>query len=158
MSTVKTKKALMTAAKDFLTANASIDTTAGTVTGLPTVPAASIGWESRIFQPAQKDPWMSVFYTPNTPTGRTIGPCGSDQITGFMQIDVNVAPNTETKIFDDWEEKGRIYFHSGRSFIYGGQPVIITSCGMSAGRHVNNFYRKSLTIAFRSYIKRNEVI
>jgi hypothetical protein len=158
MSTAKTKKALMAAAKDFLTANASIDTTGGTVAGLPTIPAASIGWENRLFEPAEKNPWASVFYRPNIPTTRTLGPCGSDQITGFVQIDFNIAPNGETKTLTDWEEKGRIYFHPGRFFTYSGQSVIVASCGMSAGRHVDNFYRKSLTIAFRSYIKRSEVI
>ena len=159
MSTVKAKKALIAAAKDFLVNNSSIDTVGqGTISGLPTISADSISWENRTFKPEGKEPWASVTYNPVIPAGRTVGQRGYDQLTGFIQIDFNIAPSKGTKILTDWEEKGRIYFHSGRSFIYGGQSVIITSCGMSAGRHVENFYRKSLTVAFRSQIKRNEVM
>jgi len=159
MSVVDTRKALITAAKDFLTANASIDVEGeGTITGLPTLPDDSVSWENRIFEPEGKEPWASVFYGPNIPAARTIGPRGYDQITGFLQIDFNIAPSKGTKILTDWEKKGRIYFHPGRFFTYSNHGVIVVSCGMSAGRHVDNFYRKSLTVAFRSHIKRNEVI
>ena len=157
MSTVKTRKALMKASKDFLTLFASIDTAAGTVTGLPVLPAASIGWESRVFKPAGKNPWASVFYRPNIPTTRILGPRGYDQIVGFVQIDFNIAPGKGTKILTEWEDKGRIFFYPGRFFTYDGHGVIVTACGMTPGRHVDNFYRKSLTVEFRSHLKRNEV-
>ena len=158
MSTTDTKKALVQAAGDFLTANASIVTAAGTVTGLPTIAAADIARESRTFKAEGKNPWASIFYQPITPTGRTLGQRGYDQAAGFLQIDFNIAPGKGTKILTDWEEKGRIYFHTGRFFTYSGQGVMVTSCGMSEGRHVENFYRKSLTVAFRSHIQRQEVL
>jgi hypothetical protein len=159
MSTVNTKKALMEAAKDFLTANSSINVVGeGLITGLPTIPSGDIGWENRTFKPEGKNPWASVFYRPNNPTTRTVGQRGYDQLTGFVQIDFNIAPSKGSKILTEWEDKARIYFHPGRSFNYDGQGVIVTICGMSAGRHVENFYRKSLTVAFRSQIKRNEVV
>jgi hypothetical protein len=157
MGVVETRKALIGAAKDFLTANDSIQTAEGLVTGLPTLSADDIGWENRLFQPEGKNPWASVFYRPNIPAGRTVGQRGYDQITGFVQIDFNIAPSKGTKILTDWEDKARIFFHPGRFFTYSGQGVLITSCGMSTGRHTENFYRKSLTVAFRSHIKRQEV-
>lgn len=158
MSTVDIRKALNTAANDFLTANASIDTVGeGTISGLPTLAAASIGWENRNFDPAGKEPWAAVFFVPNAPQMRTIGPRGYDQETGFLQIDFNVAPGKGAKTLSDWEYKARLYFHPGRFFTYSGQSLIVTSTGMSAGRHVENYFRKSLTVAFRSHIKRNEV-
>ena len=158
MSERESKKALMKASKDFLALFDTIDTKQGPVTGLPTVPEASIGWENILFEPAEKDPWVSVFYRPNTPQTRTVGPGGFDELTGFVQIDFNIAPNNGSNVLSDWENKGRIFFHPGRFFSYNGQSVIITACGMSTGRHVENFYRKSLTVAFRSHIKRNEVL
>lgn len=158
MNDTKIRKALIAAAKEFLTAASSIDTTQGTVSGLPTISINSIGWENRSFDPVGKDPWASVFYRPNIPDARTIGPGGFDQATGFMQIDLNTAPGRGEKKLIDWEEKARIYFHPGRFFISGGQSVLVSSCGMSQGRHVENFYRKSITVAFRGHIKRNEVL
>jgi len=158
MSAVYTRKALMAAAKDFLTENESITVVGeGEITGFPTVPAASIDWENRKFPIGAKNPWCMVTYNPLSPTGRTIGQRGYDQLVGYVQIDFNIAPDKGTLILTEWEDKGRIYFHPGRVFTYSGQGVTITECGMSAGRHVENFYRKSLTVAFRSQIKRNEV-
>ena len=158
MNDTKIRKALIAGAKEFLTAAASIDTTQGTVAGLPTLPGGSIGWENRSFDPAGRDSWASVFYRPNIPEGRTVGQGGFDQITGFIQIDLNVAPDTGEKTHIDWGEKARIYFHPGRFFVYEGQSVLVISSGMSQGRHVENFYRKSITVAFRGHLKRNEVI
>lgn len=158
MNDTKIRKALIAGAEEFLTAAASIDTTEGTVTGLPTLPGESIGWENRVFESIGKDPWASVFYRPNTPEARTIGPGGSDQATGFIQIDLNVPPGQGEGLLIDWEEKARIYFHPGRFFVYGGQSVLVVSSGMSEGRHVENFYRKSITVSFRGHLKRNEVI
>lgn len=158
MNDTKIRKALIAGADEFLTAAASIDTTQGTVSGLPILPEDSIGWENRAFNPAGKDPWVSVFYVPNTPEGRTVGQGGQDQITGFIQIDFNIAPDQGEGPLIDWEDKARLYFHPGRSFIYSGQSVLVISSGMSQGRHVENFYRKSITVSFRGHLKRNEVI
>lgn len=158
MSDIDIRKALIVAAEEFLTANASIDTAEGSIVGLPTMDAGSIAWENREFDPKGKNPWASVFYAPNTPQARTIGPRGYDQQSGFIQIDFNVAPDEGEKILLDWEEKARIYFHGGRFFTSNGQSVLVISSGMSEGRHVENFYRKSLTVTFRGHLKRNEVI
>lgn len=158
MSTVNIRKALIAGVEDFLTANASIDTDTGTKSGLPTLPEDSIAWENRKFSSGGKNPWASVFYVPNTPEGRTVGQKGYDQISGFIQIDLNIAPDNGEKTLLDWEEKARVYFHAGRSFSHGGQSVLVISSGMSEGRHIENFYRKSITVSFRGHIKRNEVI
>lgn len=158
MNDTKIRKALIAGAKEFLTAATSIDTVQGTVTGLPTLSADAVGWENRSFDPAGKDPWASVFYRPNIPEGRTIGQSGFDQITGFMQIDFNIAPGQGEKPLIDWEEKARIYFHPGRFFVNEGQSVLVISSGMSQGRHVENFYRKSITVSFRGHLKRSEVV
>lgn len=159
MNDTKIRKALIAGAKEFLTAAESIDTTTGTISGLPIIPANSVAWENRKFDDiGGKDPWASVFYRPNIPQGRTVGQRGMDQIVGFMQIDFNVTPDSGEKVLIDWEEKARIYFHPGRFFVYEGQSVLVVSSGMSQGRHVENFYRKSVTVSFRGHLKRNEVI
>lgn len=158
MSDTNARKALITGAEEFLTSASTIETAKGTITGLPTLPAESIGWENRSFDSIGKDPWASVFFIPNTPEARGLGPGGIDQMTGLVQIDLNIAPGQGESVLIDWEEKARIFFHGGRSFGFGGQSVLVIASGMSEGRHVENFYRKSITVSFRAQLKRNEVI
>ncbi len=151
------RKALVEAAQDFLIANETIVTPMETFAGLPIIPESSIAWENEKFSPRGKETWASVFYVPNVPDARTIGVGGFDSADGFMQIDFNVAPDSGEKAHMDWERKAEIYFHPGRSFFYAGHSVLVTSSGLSQGRHVENFYRKSLTVAFRSQLKRNQI-
>ena len=157
MSSVLTRKALIGAVSDFLTTHETIQTTKGEVSGLPIIPEVDIAWENALFDPIGRELWASVFYVPNTPEGRTIGFEGADDLNGFVQIDLNVAPNTGDAALMAWEEKARIFFHAGRTFTHGGQSVLVLSCGMSQGQIVENFYRKSITIGFRSQLKRNKV-
>lgn len=153
----KTRAALIQAAQDFLTANSTINTTEGAITDLPTIPATSIGWENKNFDTQSKEIWCSVFYRPNTPTARTIGPGGIDEVNGFMQIDFNIAPDTGENVLIDWKKKARLFFHGGRYFQFEGHSVIVTSSGMGNSRHVENYFRQSLTVAFKSHIKRPQL-
>lgn len=151
--------ALNQAAQDFLTANASITTVAdGVISGLPTITAADIGWENRKFKPTGKATWASVFYVPNTPNATTLGKTGSDEMTGFLQIDINAANDSGEDTHRAWFKKSRLYFHGGRVFTYTGQNVIVTSSGMSQGRHSDGFFRKSITVNFRAQLKRPQLV
>ena len=107
------------------------------------------------FTPPNGSFWASVFYLPNQPAARTIGVKGINEINGFIQIDFNVNADSGEGELIDWEQKADMYFHAGRSFTYSGQNVLVISSGMSQGRIVDNFYRKSLTVEFRSQLKRS---
>ena len=154
----KTRAALVQGAKDFLTGNASINTTAGLVEGLPTISGDSIAWENRLLNTQGKSIWSSVFYRPNIPATRSIGPGGIDETSGFLQIDFNIGEGQGENELIAWENKARLFFHHGRFFSYGGHSVIVTSAGMGQGRHVGNDFRKSLTISFRSQTKRPQLL
>ena len=154
---VKTRAALMQAVKDFLTTNATISTAEGVVVGLPTILDANIAWRNKKFDPSGKDLWCSVFYTPNSPVGRTVGVGGMDEINGFVQIDFNIAPDVGEGVFLKWEEKAELFFHAGRFFTYEGHSVIVTSSGMTQSRFVDNNFRQSLTVAFKSHVKRPQL-
>ena len=155
---INVRGALIGAAKDFLINNSSIDTDSGTIVNLPVLDTSCIAWENVNFDKANKETWAKVFYVPNQPTGRTIGDKGYNELSGFMQIDFNVTTGKGEETLINWEKKAEIYFHAGRSFSKNGQGVIITSSGMGQGRIIGNFYRKSLTVAFRCDIKRKKVI
>tara|TARA_A200000159_G_scaffold162979_1_gene188068 strand:- start:22338 stop:22787 length:450 start_codon:yes stop_codon:yes gene_type:complete len=141
----KTQAALIDAAKTFLTEG---DT--------PTLPLASIAWENRIFDDSGKNIWSSFKYTPNQPIARTIGNGGFDDLTGFIQIDFNIPTNSGDYVLREWEDKGREFFTSGTRFENGGHSVLVTSAGMSQGRVVENYFRKSLTVGFKSQLKRKQ--
>lgn len=158
MNSIKVEKALTQGAVDFLTANTSINTVGqGTIENLPTITSNDISWDNDNFDPQGKKLWASVFYVPNIPEGRTVGPRGIDEITGFMQIDFNLPPADGKGVCLAWEHKARIFFHPGRVFTHDGQSVLIISTGMGQGRIIERSYRRSLTISFRSHLNRIEV-
>lgn len=146
----KIESALMLAANDFLTANATIDTE----TGLPLIGAGSIAQPNIEFDSKGHKVWAAIWYFPNSPVSRTIGHGGIDELTGFVQIDINVNLGTGGSKRREWERKGRIYFRPGRSFIYQTQSVTVTQSGMSPGRPADGFFRSSFTINFIGDVKR----
>jgi hypothetical protein len=155
MNASHVKKAMIAAANDFLAVTTSVDTSTGTVSDLPVMATTSISWENRTFDQPASGIWSSVFYVPNIPEGRTVGVGGIDEINGFMQIDLNVATDDGDADLMEWEDKARLYFTSGRSFSYSAQNVLVLSAGLDQGRIVENNFRKSLTVAFKSSLKRH---
>ena len=154
MSDSNVKKALINSALDFLTVVTDINTESGTVSSLPIIPAANIAWENRKFEPPVSDLWSSVFYVPNNPDGRTIGVGGIDEENGFMQIDFSIPTQSGDESLNDWYDKARIFFVAGRSFQYATQNVLVISSGMTQGRVIDNYFRKSLTVFFKAQVKR----
>lgn len=148
----------MAGAKEFLTGSTEIETRRGVATGLPSLSLDQIQWENKKFDPQGKDVWAGVYYRPNQPQAHTIGPQGFDRVNGFLQIDINVPVDSGEAVQLAWEEKANIFFHAGRFFTFESESVIVTSNGMSQGRIVDVHYRKSLTVAFRSHLKRNQTI
>jgi hypothetical protein len=154
MNDSNVKKALISAASDFLTVVTEIDTESGTVGSLPIISAANVSWENRKFEPPVTELWSAVFYVPNNPVGRTVGVGGIDEANGFMQIDFSIPTDSGDEQMNDWEDKARVYFVAGRSFLYAGQNVLVISSGMTQGRVIDNNFRKSLTVFFTAQVKR----
>ncbi len=136
------EKALLTAAKAFLDAQ-GFD--------------GNINWENDGFDPSGNSPWASVFFVPNQPDPVTLGVQGSDRQTGFLQIDFNISQGEGSGKMRTWTNAVRQTFVAGKSFTENGQIVIVSSVGYSAGRNVDNWYRKSVTIAFRTDLQRASI-
>lgn len=153
----KIRSALVTAAQDFLTGNASIDTATGTVSGLPTMAAGRVAWENRRFNPGNKDPWAKVTILPAASVGGTVGHGGFDQETGILQIDINIPQNVGEFDMVPWHTKSRVFFHKGRTFTFEAHSVLVIGNEMSQGRLVEGFFRKSISVEYRSPIKRHTV-
>jgi len=142
MADTDVEKALLTAAKSFLDANG--------FTG-------AINWENSIFDPAGKSKWASVFFVPNVPDVLTLGTQGDDRMTGFLQIDLNVPQGTGGGSMRPWLDASRQTFVAGKTFTQSGQKVAVISAGWGQGRNVDNWFRKSLTVAFRSDLQRANI-
>lgn len=155
--TTETRAALITAANSFLIENESIQTQTELFEGLPVISPNAISWENKNFDPATKPFWVSVFYVPASTVGRTIGQGGMNQTVGFLQIDFNSSPDTGEAVQLAWEKKASIFFHLGRFFSFNSHSVIVTGSQMSQGRHIENFFRKSYTVNFKSHSKRQHI-
>lgn len=116
--------------------------------------ASDIQWENQVFDAAGKSTWAAVFVVPNTPQTITLGGQGRDRSNGFMQIDINKPQGVGEGPFRAFENAARAYFIAGKAFTLNSQSAIIISCGMGQGRNIDNWYRKSLTIAYRSDFSR----
>lgn len=144
MADVNIKKALIEAAKFFLTAQ-GID------------PTNAVQWENVSFDPVGKHLWASVFYVPNTPEAVTLGAGGQDRTTGFLQIDFNIPQGGGDGPFNDIENAIRAEFIAGKVYTKNGVKVTITQAGLGQGRNVDNWFRKSATIVFRADLPRNTI-
>lgn len=153
----KTRSALLTAAKDFLTANATITTESGSFTSQPTMAETSIAVENRKFNPKNLNPWARVSIIPAATSGVTVGKGGFDLETGVMQIDINIAQDVGEFEIIPWATKARIFFHSGRTFTFETHSVLVNRTEISQGRNFESFFRKSISVNFKSYLKRHQV-
>lgn len=113
------------------------------------------GYENHKFdKPASPSMWAQVFFIPNDPTVWSLGSAGQDFGDGILQIDLNVPLLSGRKAVNDQFELIRSHFSAGVKFTHEGQVVTIRSCGRSAGRRVDGWYRVSITISWYSLISR----
>lgn len=145
MAESDTQGALLAAVSDYLTG------------GSPSIAATAIAWENVDFDPAGKAVWARVTFTPNQPQVVTLGSQGTDRGNGFVQVDINVPLGGGDSVLRDWYDAARAYFIAGRVFTQSGQSAIILACGDMAGRKVDNWFRKSITISYRSDFQRNSI-
>lgn len=116
--------------------------------------SGKVGYENAGFVPPTDSPWAQVFFVPTSRYVATLGRHGQDRLDGFLQIDLNYPLNSGTAWIGAKAVAIGNVFTVGARFIYEGQEVIVSSCGRSQGRVVNNFYRVSITVMFYAHITR----
>lgn len=116
--------------------------------------ATATAFENVSFTPPSSGLWYSVFYVPNVPAVSTLGDDGEDEVTGFLQIDINAPLGTGEKATNDKVDALRNVFTAGARAIYQGQEVVVVSCGRSSGRTIDSCFRVSVTIQFRANMQR----
>ena len=113
------------------------------VTGGFGVPTA---YENKNFEPDNSNAWAAVSLVPNQPSVATLGDSGTDSHDGFLQIDLNYPLDGGDGDALAKADEIRTHFKAGAKFSYGGQTVVISSCGRSRGREVQGMYQIILTI------------
>lgn len=116
--------------------------------------ADKIAWENVPFVPPNDVAWCAFHFVPSQPDVATLGDAGRDEVTGFVQLDLNYPSGLGDKDAADKFDALRNVFTAGAKFSYNGVEAVIRSCGRSNGRIVNNCYRVPVTIAFYSQINR----
>ena len=118
------------------------------------LPEEDIYFENRDFDPKGKAMWGKLSFVPSEPFVDELGECGTDRLVGFMQFDLNVPTGDGTGAIKKKAREIRQVFTAGKYFESSGQQVTISSCGISAGRYVESYYRLILTINFYAFIPR----
>lgn len=108
-------------------------------------------------KPKGSNKWAQISFVPNTPgegAKSELGNSGRDFATGFLQVDMNYAPNTGDGAARDDFEAIRALFPKGSSIAHDGQSVSIKSTGRTQGRDVDGWYRVSVTINWYAQVPR----
>lgn len=127
---------------------ALITAVANSLSGVPT------GYENEPFEPPSGEKWAQVYFLPNAPSVETLGAEGMDRVDGVVQIDLNYPVQTGGALARTDFETIRAAFPAGARPVHSGQEVTIRSCGRSAGRVVDGWFRVSITIVWYALIPR----
>lgn len=124
----------------------------------PLETTGKVAWENTKFNADDLDSWFRVSFEPTTPTPVTLGLGGRDRQSGFIQIDLNTGQDDGVQFFDIWGDRIRQTFVAGKAFTSGTATVTIQTVGMSGGRVFESWFRKSVTITFRTDLTRNPIL
>jgi hypothetical protein len=114
-----------------------------------------VRWENVAFQEPESGYWAAVGFWPGEPETATLGGEGQEELTGWLQVDLNAPPNNgEAALLDAYADL-RAAFPPGEAFLDSGVTTTIISCGRSPGRRVDENYRISVTIRFRARYNKN---
>lgn len=141
MSQNKIKKTVMQSAADAL----------ATISGF--IVGTSVAWPSISFSPLT-EAWVKVSYMPSKSSTQTFGIGGENEQLGILQIDVSIPTNSGDKEQDRILTVLESFYVPGVSVTLNGQPVSFISCDRSNGRHIDGFWRVSLSVGFRARYSR----
>ena len=112
-------------------------------------------FENQLFVSAGKEKWYIFSFLPNRPEVATLGSGGTDQISGLVQVDINIIAGKGKKGVDEDIDALRSVFTAGARFVNVPVNVICKSCGRNGtGRKVDGFYRFTVTIEWETRIPR----
>lgn len=115
-----------------------------------------IHYENEDFQHPGNKNWLKVTFVPNDPIVRELGDEGSDNVTGFLQVDLNAPMGEGRGELVELFQRIRRRFTAGTLLEYDCTQVTITSTARSSGRIVDDFYRITARISFYSRINRTQ--
>lgn len=113
-----------------------------------------VQFENMPFLPPPNAPWAALYFLPAQPTVATLGPTGTDAVTGIFQINLNYPPASGTADVDAMAEAIRNVFKAGAYFAYSSDVAVVRSCGRSQGKMQGDCFRVIVTIQFYARINR----
>jgi hypothetical protein len=119
------------------------------------VSSTVVALPNMIFEPPEGATWLKVSFVPAHVVPASLGAQGLDEVSGFLQVDVNTPEGEGEAAAMVLVDALRARFYAGSRWYSSDAVVRVSSCVPSQGRQVNNFYRISVTIMFYSQIKRS---
>jgi hypothetical protein len=110
-----------------------------------------MGYPNRDLKDASKPAsglWIQLHNLRGDSSPVTLGDAGEDDHPGILQIDINYPLNKGTASILTKADEFIAFFTAGKAIFSGAQEVRIASCSLSAGRHVEGYYRLSVSVNY----------
>ena len=113
-----------------------------------------IASENRPYDPQPGTAWAQLFVVHAQPSIATMGSGGQDEITGFLQVNLNYPEGSGGGAAKQKATAIRDYFTAGTKHSYGGVDVYIANAGRSASFNIDSWYRLVVTINWYTRLTR----
>lgn len=121
--------------------------------GLPTPPTE---YENIAFAPPSDCPlWIKLALLPVDDAPVSYGTTGENELTGILQLDVNVPKNAGEQRLQETLDNLRSFFTPGKPLVYSGVTVNVKRFVTSPSRQVDSWHRRSASVYYYARIKRN---
>jgi hypothetical protein len=114
----------------------------------------STAYENVKFDPANGQPWASVFFLPAQAVATTQGNGGLDLVDGIFQIDLNYPLGEGDGAILAKADVIIAHFKAGTMLTYSGQVVTLKASGRNGGHIINSQYRISISCGFYAHVSR----
>jgi len=111
-------------------------------------------YPNQAFEVPANAPWARLFILANQPFVGSLGDEGEDEVSGILQIDLHTPLGEGTYTVDQAFNTIRAQFKAGTYLSYGGQWVIILSCGITPLGPQETFYKSAITIEWETRLSR----
>lgn len=105
-------------------------------------------------RPRETGNWVSLWFKPNNPTVFSLGPGGTDLVTGTFLVNIHERLDSGTSKGLSATSAIRVALQAGTRLIFEGQELTITDVGANLGRIVDAWGRSDISLNWRAFLTR----
>lgn len=118
------------------------------------LPATQVQTDNETFTPPASKPWARLTNLPAQPDVVTLGEGGQDLHVGLLQVDLFFPQGKGRAAVLALADRIAGHFKAGEKWLYDGQAVRVTSCGIGNGINDGGWYRRTVTINWKAHVTR----